>query len=163
AVRVNEDGTDETVPLDSVQVGQRLRVRPGEKVPVDGKVVEGRATIDESMVTGEPIPVAKTLGSPVTPGTLNQTGGFVMQAEKVGAETLLAQIVQMVASAQRSRAPIQRLADQVAAWFVPVVIVIAVLASVAWLAWGPSPAFTYALIAMVTVLIIACPCALGLA
>jgi P-type Cu+ transporter len=162
-VRVGPDGTDETIALESVQVGDLLRVRPGEKVPVDGVVTEGRCTVDESMVTGEPIPVAKTPGSKVTAGTLNQTGSFVMQAEKVGADTLLAQIVQMVASAQRSRAPIQRLADQVAGWFVPGVILVALAAFVAWFAWGPSPALSYAIIAAVAVLIIACPCALGLA
>ncbi|WP_390954315.1 copper-transporting P-type ATPase [Paraburkholderia fungorum] len=162
-VRVGPDGTDETIALESVQVGDLLRVRPGEKVPVDGVVTEGRCTVDESMVTGEPIPVAKAPGSKVTAGTLNQTGSFVMQAEKVGADTLLAQIVQMVASAQRSRAPIQRLADQVAGWFVPGVILVALAAFVAWFAWGPSPALSYAIIAAVAVLIIACPCALGLA
>jgi Cu+-exporting ATPase len=163
AVRVSADGTDETVPIDTIQVGERLRVRPGEKVPVDGELVEGKGTVDESMVTGEPMPVAKAPGSKVTAGTLNQTGGFVMHAEKVGADTLLAQIVHMVAAAQRSRAPIQRMADQVAGWFVPVVILVAALTFVAWLAWGPSPAFSYALITSVAVLIIACPCALGLA
>ncbi len=162
-VRVRADGSDESVPIDAVQVGDLLRVRPGEKVPVDGELTEGKGTVDESMVTGEPMPVAKEPGSPVTAGTLNQTGGFVMRAQKVGADTLLAQIVHMVAAAQRSRAPIQRMADQVAGWFVPVVIAVAVLAFAAWLAWGPSPAFSYALIAAVAVLIIACPCALGLA
>ncbi|MEO6745281.1 MAG: copper-translocating P-type ATPase [Caldimonas sp.] len=163
AVRVRPDGTDETVQIDSIQVGQLLRVRPGEKVPVDGELTEGKGTVDESMVTGEPMPVAKTPGSNVTAGTLNQTGGFVMRAEKVGADTLLAQIVHMVAAAQRSRAPIQRMADQVSAWFVPVVIAVAALTFAAWLFWGPSPAFSYALITSVAVLIIACPCALGLA
>ncbi len=163
AMRVKPDGSDEHVPLEAVQVGDLLRVRPGEKVPVDGVVVEGKGSVDESMVTGEPMPVAKAPDSEVTAGTLNQTGGLVMRAEKVGADTLLAQIVHMVASAQRSRAPIQRLADQVASWFVPLIIGIAVLAFVAWLVWGPSPAFTYALISAVSVLIIACPCALGLA
>jgi Cu+-exporting ATPase len=163
AMRVKSDGSDEHVPLESVQVGDWLRVRPGEKVPVDGEVVEGKGTVDESMVTGEPMPVAKAPGAKVTAGTLNQTGGLVMRAEKVGADTLLAQIVHMVASAQRSRAPIQRMADQVASWFVPLIIAIAVLTFVAWLVWGPSPAFTYALISAVSVLIIACPCALGLA
>ncbi|WP_269475659.1 MULTISPECIES: copper-translocating P-type ATPase [unclassified Variovorax] len=163
AVRVKSDGSDETVEIDTIAVGEHLRVRPGEKVPVDGEVVEGRGTVDESMVTGEPIPVAKAPGSKVTAGTLNQTGGFVMRAEKVGADTLLAQIVHMVASAQRSRAPIQRMADQVAGWFVPVVIVVAALTFVAWFIWGPSPALSYALISAVAVLIIACPCALGLA
>ena len=163
AVRVHADGSDETVPLESVQVDELLRVRPGEKVPVDGEVTEGRATVDESMVTGEPIPVAKVPGSKVTAGTMNQTGGFVMRAEKVGSDTLLAQIVHMVAAAQRSRAPIQRMADQVAGWFVPVVILVALVAFGAWMVWGPSPQFSYALIAAVAVLIIACPCALGLA
>ncbi len=163
AVRVGSDGNDETVPLDTVQAGELLRVRPGEKVPVDGEVTEGKGTIDESMVTGEPIPVAKAPGSKVTGGTMNQTGGFVMRAEKVGTETLLSQIVHMVAAAQRSRAPIQRIADQVAGWFVPVVILVALVAFAAWLVWGPSPQFSYALIAAVAVLIIACPCALGLA
>ena len=163
ALRVKSDGTDETVELDVVQVGERLRVRPGEKVPVDGEVTEGKATVDESMVTGEPMPAAKAPGSKVTAGTLNQTGSFVMQAQKVGADTLLAQIVHMVAAAQRSRAPIQRMADQVAGWFVPVVIAVAIVTFVAWMVWGPSPAFSYALISAVAVLIIACPCALGLA
>jgi len=163
AVRVRDDGSDETVQIDTIQVGERLRVRPGEKVPVDGELTEGKGTVDESMVTGEPMPVAKAPGSKVTAGTINQTGGFVMRAEKVGADTLLSQIVHMVAAAQRSRAPIQRMADQVAAWFVPVVIVVALLTFGAWLLWGPSPAFSYALITSVAVLIIACPCALGLA
>ncbi|WP_298934285.1 copper-translocating P-type ATPase [uncultured Ramlibacter sp.] len=163
AVRVKDDGSDETVQIDTIQVGERLRVRPGEKVPVDGELVEGKGTVDESMVTGEPMPVVKAPGSKVTAGTINQSGGFVMRAEKVGADTLLSQIVHMVAAAQRSRAPIQRMADQVAGWFVPVVLVVAALTFVAWLVWGPSPAFSYALIAAVAVLIIACPCALGLA
>jgi len=163
AVRVDAQGNDATVQVDAIQVGDLLRVRPGEKVPVDGELTEGKGNVDESMVTGEPIPVAKAVGSKVTAGTLNQTGGFVMRAEKVGADTLLSQIVHMVAAAQRSRAPIQRMADQVAGWFVPVVILVAVLTFVAWLAWGPSPAFSYALVTAVAVLIIACPCALGLA
>jgi len=163
AVRVKPDGLDETVQIDTIEVGQLLRVRPGEKVPVDGEIKEGKGTVDESMVTGEPMPVAKAPGSKVTAGTINQTGGFVMRAEKVGADTLLSQIVHMVAAAQRSRAPIQRMADQVAGWFVPVVIVVALLTFVAWMVWGPSPAFSYALVAAVAVLIIACPCALGLA
>jgi Cu+-exporting ATPase len=163
ALRVRADGTDETVPVDAIQVGDHLRVRPGEKVPVDGELTEGRANVDESMVTGEPMPVAKAVGAPLSAGTLNQTGSFVMRAEKVGADTLLSQIVHMVAAAQRSRAPIQRLADQVAAWFVPVVIGIAGLSFAAWLLWGPAPAFSHALVAAVAVLIIACPCALGLA
>jgi len=163
AVKVRSDGTDETVQVDAIQAGDMLRVRPGEKVPVDGELAEGKGNVDESMVTGEPMPVAKGPGSKVTAGTLNQTGGFVMRAEKVGADTLLSQIVQMVAAAQRSRAPIQRMADQVAGWFVPVVIAVAALTFAAWLAWGPAPAFTYALVTAVAVLIIACPCALGLA
>jgi len=163
AVKVRSDGTDETVQVDAIQVNDLLRVRPGEKVPVDGELTEGKGNVDESMVTGEPMPVSKAAGSKVTAGTLNQTGGFVMRAEKVGADTLLSQIVHMVAAAQRSRAPIQRMADQVAGWFVPVVILVAVLTFIAWLIWGPSPAFSYALVAAVAVLIIACPCALGLA
>ncbi|WP_436310835.1 copper-transporting P-type ATPase [Variovorax sp. LjRoot130] len=163
AIRVKPDGSDETVQLDIVQVGELLRVHPGEKVPVDGELTQGRGTVDESMITGEPMPVAKAPGSKVTAGTLNQTGGFVMRAQKVGVDTLLSQIVQMVAAAQRSRAPIQRMADQVAGAFVPAVMAVAVLTFVAWLVWGPSPAFSYALIAAVAVLIIACPCALGLA
>jgi Cu+-exporting ATPase len=163
AVKVDAQGHDETVQVDAIQVGDLLRVRPGEKVPVDGELTEGKGNVDESMVTGEPIPVAKAVGSKVTAGTMNQTGGFVMRAEKVGADTLLSQIVHMVAAAQRSRAPIQRMADQVAGWFVPVVILVAVLTFVAWLVWGPTPSFSYALITAVAVLIIACPCALGLA
>jgi len=163
AIRVGADGSDATVPIDDIQVGDLLRVRPGEKVPVDGEVTDGKATVDEAMVTGEPMPVAKTPGAKVTAGTLNQTGGFVMRAEKVGADTLLAQIVHMVAAAQRSRAPIQRMADQVAGWFVPAVVAVAVLTFASWIAWGPAPAFSYALITAVAVLIIACPCALGLA
>ena len=163
AVKVRADGVDETVQVDSIQVGDSLRVRPGEKVPVDGELTEGKGNVDESMVTGEPIPAAKTVGSQVTAGTLNQTGGFVMRAEKVGADTLLSQIVHMVAAAQRSRAPIQRMADQVAGWFVPAVILVAFLTFVAWLIWGPAPQFSYALVTSVAVLIIACPCALGLA
>ncbi len=163
AVKVNADGSDATVQVDAIEVGDLLRVRPGEKVPVDGELTEGKGNVDESMVTGEPIPVAKAMGSKVTAGTLNQTGGFVMRAEKVGADTLLSQIVHLVAAAQRSRAPIQRMADQVAGWFVPVVIGVAALTFVAWLVWGPSPAFSHALITAVAVLIIACPCALGLA
>jgi P-type Cu+ transporter len=163
AVKVTAGGSDETVQVDAIQVGDLLRVRPGEKVPVDGELVDGKGNVDESMVTGEPIPVAKAAGSKVTAGTLNQTGGFVMRAEKVGADTLLSQIVHMVAAAQRSRAPIQRMADQVAGWFVPVVILVAALTFIAWMVWMPSSAFSYALITSVAVLIIACPCALGLA
>ncbi|MBX9828681.1 MAG: copper-translocating P-type ATPase, partial [Xanthobacteraceae bacterium] len=163
ARRVTAQGTDEEVPLETVTVGDQLRVRPGEKVPVDGTVTEGRSTLDESMVTGESMPVTKDIGAKVIAGTINRSGGFVMRAEKVGRDTMLSQIVQMVAAAQRSRAPIQRLADQVSGWFVPAVIAIAALAFAAWAIYGPEPRFTYGLIAAVTVLIIACPCALGLA
>jgi len=163
ARRVNDDGSDEDVALENVKVGDRLRVRPGEKVPVDGELVEGRSSVDESMITGESMPVTKQQGAKLIGGTLNQSGGFVMRAEKVGRDTMLAHIVAMVAAAQRSRAPIQRLADQVAAWFVPAVIAAAVLAFIAWAMFGPQPRFAYALFAAVTVLIIACPCALGLA
>ncbi|MGE5501817.1 MAG: copper-transporting P-type ATPase [Ignavibacteriales bacterium] len=162
ARRVTDHG-DEEVTLDLIHVGDRLRVRPGEKIPVDGEIVEGRVAIDESMVTGESMPVTKEPGAKVIGGSLNTTGSFVMRAEKVGADTLLSRIVQMVAQAQRSRAPIQRLADQVSGWFVPLVIGIAVLAAVAWGAFGPEPRFSFALLAAVSVLIIACPCALGLA
>jgi P-type Cu+ transporter len=163
AHRVRAGAADEEVPLEHVVKGDRLRVRPGESVPVDGAVVEGRSNVDESMVTGEPLPVAKGTGDKVIGGTINQTGAFVMEAERVGAETMLAQIVGMVAKAQRSRAPIQRLADQVSGWFVPAVITIAAIAFVAWSIWGPEPRFSFGLIAAVAVLIIACPCALGLA
>jgi len=160
---VREDGTESDVPLDQVQVGDRLRVRPGEKVPVDGVVLEGRSSVDESMITGEPIPVEKEPGARVTGATVNGTGSLVMRAERVGSETLLAQIVSMVAEAQRSRAPIQKLADTVAGYFVPAVVFIAVLTFAIWSLWGPEPAMAYALINAVAVLIIACPCALGLA
>jgi Cu+-exporting ATPase len=163
ARRIRPDGGDEEVDLDAVLAGDRLRVRPGESVPVDGELLEGRSSVDESMVTGESMPVTKETGAKVIGGTLNQSGGFVMRAEKVGRETMLARIVQMVAEAQRSRAPIQRLADQVSGWFVPLVIAIAALAFLAWSIWGPEPRFAFALIAAVSVLIIACPCALGLA
>ena len=163
ARRVRADGTDEDVALEDVVVGDRLRVRPGEKVPVDGKLVEGRSAVDESMVTGESLPVTKEAGAQVIGGTLNQTGSFVMVAGKVGRDTMLAQIVQMVAEAQRSRAPIQRLADQVSGWFVPAVIAVAIIAFFAWYIFGPEPRFAHGLIAAVAVLIIACPCALGLA
>ena len=163
ARRVNANGADEEVPLDSVVTGDRLRVRPGEKVPVDGELIEGRSTLDESLVTGESMPVTKETGAKVIAGTINRSGGFVMRAEKVGRDTLLSQIVQMVAAAQRSRAPIQRLADRVSAWFVPTVIAVAVLAFAAWATFGPEPRLAFGLVAAVTVLIIACPCALGLA
>ena len=163
ARRVAADGTDAEVTLDQVLAGDRLRVRPGDKVPVDGEVLDGRSSIDESMVTGEPIPVEKAAGEKVIGGTLNQTGSFVMRAEHVGSETMLSQIVQMVAEAQRSRAPIQRIADVVAGYFVPAVVATAVVAFIVWSIWGPAPAMAYALVVAVSVLIIACPCALGLA
>jgi Cu+-exporting ATPase len=163
ARRLNADGSEEEVALDLVATGDRLRVRPGEKVPVDGTVEDGRSAVDESLVTGESMPVTKDTGDRVIGGTLNRSGGLVIRAEKVGRDTVLARIVQMVAEAQRSRAPIQRLADQVAGWFVPLVVACAVLAFIAWAAFGPEPRFTYALVAAVSVLIIACPCALGLA
>jgi Cu+-exporting ATPase len=163
ARRVRDDGTDEDVTLDLVMVGDRLRVRPGEQVPVDGEILEGRVSVDESMVTGESMPVTREAGSSVIGGSLNRTGSFVMRADRVGADTLLSRIVQMVAQAQRSRAPIQRLADRVSGWFVPAVIAIAVLTAVAWGLAGPEPRLSYALVAAVSVLIIACPCALGLA
>jgi Cu+-exporting ATPase len=163
ARRLDSDGGEVDIPLGDVRAGDRLRVRPGEKVPVDGVVLEGSSAVDESMVTGEPIPVEKSPGDPVTGATLNGTGGFVMRAERVGRETLLARIVQLVADAQRSRAPMQRLADAVAAWFVPAVVAVAAAAFVVWGAFGPEPRFAYALVAAVSVLIIACPCALGLA
>jgi Cu+-exporting ATPase len=163
AHRLTNDGNDEEVSLDQVAVGDRLRIRPGDSVPVDGEVLEGRSAIDESMITGESMPVEKARGAKVIGGTLNGTGSLVMRAERVGAETMLARIVHMVADAQRSRAPIQRLADVVSAWFVPAVILVAILAFAGWMLFGLAPAFSYALIAAVSVLIIACPCALGLA
>jgi P-type Cu+ transporter len=163
ARRIGPDGNDQEVSLAEVMVGDRLRVRPGESIPVDGEIVDGRSTIDESMVTGESMPVTKGIGDKVIGGTMNQSGSFIMRADRVGRDTMLARIVQMVAEAQRSRAPIQRLADQVSGWFVPLVIGIALLAFIAWSIWGPEPRMTYGLIAAVSVLIIACPCALGLA
>lgn len=163
ARRLMRDGSEEEVGLETIAVGDHLRVRPGEKVPVDGKVEDGRSSLDESMVTGESMPVTKAKGDTVIGGTLNQTGALVIAATKVGRDTMLARIVQMVAEAQRSRAPIQRMADQVSGWFVPVVMAIAVLAFAGWGIWGPEPRFAYGLVAAVAVLIIACPCALGLA
>lgn len=163
ARRVNADGSEEDVGLDVVTVGDRLRVRPGEKVPVDGTLLEGRSSVDESMITGESMPVTKDAGSKLIGSTMNQTGAFVMEAGKVGRDTILSQIVQMVADAQRSRAPIQRLADEVSGWFVPVVIVIAIVSFASWMLFGPEPRFAHGLVAAVAVLIIACPCALGLA
>jgi P-type Cu+ transporter len=160
---VRGDNADEDVALDAVKTGDRLRVRPGEKVPVDGQIVEGRSAVDESMLTGESMAVGKSVGDKVIGGTLNQSGAFVMRADRIGRDTVLAQIVQMVAQAQRSRAPIQRLADKVSGWFVPLVLAVAALAFVAWAIWGPEPRLAYGLLAAVSVLIIACPCALGLA
>ncbi len=163
ARRIDDNGEETDVPLDQVHVGDRLRVRPGEKVPVDGSVVDGSSSVDEAMITGEPIPVAKAPGDRLIGATINGTGSLIMEAERVGAETLLAQIVRMVAEAQRSRAPIQKLADVVAGYFVPVVVVISVITFFVWSTWGPAPAMAYGLVNAVAVLIIACPCALGLA
>jgi len=163
ARRLGDDGADHEVEIDELKVGDRLRVRPGEKVPVDGIILEGRAALDEALVTGESMPVTKEAGGKVIAGTLNRSGGFVMRADKVGRDTLLSQIVQMVADAQRSRAPIQRLADHVAGWFVPMVIVAAIVAFGVWASFGPEPRMAFGMVAAVSVLIIACPCALGLA
>ena len=163
ARRLRDDGTEEDAPLDQVRPGDRLRVRPGEKVPVDGVVIEGKSAVDESMVTGEPVPVTKEPGGKIIGGTVNGTGGFVMRAERVGAETMLARIVKMVGEAQRTRAPIQRTADMVSAYFVPAVLLVALLTFAVWAAFGPEPRLAYALVNAVAVLIIACPCALGLA
>lgn len=163
ARRMRDDGSDEDIGLDLVVIGDRLRVRPGDKVPVDGLVIDGRSAVDESMVTGESMPVTKTTGDKVIGGTVNRSGSFIMRAEGVGRDTMLARIVAMVAAAQRSRAPIQRLADRVSAWFVPMVLLIALTAFAAWSIWGPEPRFALGLVAAVSVLIIACPCALGLA
>ena len=163
ALRVLKDGKTETVPLAEIKVGELLRVRPGDKIPIDGTVIEGRSAVDEAMLTGEPIPVEKTSGDRVTGGTLNGSGSFDMRVDRTGAETTLAQVVEMVASAQRSRAPIQRLADTVSGYFVPAVVIVSIIAFVAWFFLGPAPQLAHALVAAVTVLIIACPCALGLA
>ena len=160
---IRPDGGEKEIPLEDVQVGDRLRIRPGDKLPVDGVVVEGHSSIDESMLTGEPVPVEKAVGDPVTGATINGRGTLVIEAKRVGADTMLSQIVEMVAQAQRSRAPIQKLADLVAAYFVPAVVLVAVAAFVVWSIWGPPPAMAYALVTAVSVLIIACPCALGLA
>jgi Cu+-exporting ATPase len=157
------NGHVEELPIDQIQKGDVLRVRPGEKVPIDGVITEGKSAVDESMITGEPMPVEKTVNDPVIGATVNQTGSFLMRAEKVGAETLLSQIIHMVAEAQRSRAPIQKLADTVAGYFVPAVILVAILSFIVWAVWGPAPAMAYAIVVAVSVLIIACPCALGLA
>ena len=163
ARRLKADGSDEEVSIEAIAVGDRIRVRPGEKVPVDGEVVDGRSVVDEALVTGESMPIAKAVGDAVTGGTLNQSGALTVRATRIGRDTMLARIVQMVAQAQRSRAPIQRLADTVSSWFVPAVILIAAVAFVAWAAFGPEPSYAYGLVAAVAVLIIACPCALGLA
>jgi Cu+-exporting ATPase len=163
AHRVTDDGQEIDIPLEESHVGDRLRVRPGERVPVDGVVESGVSSVDESMLTGESMPVEKAVGARVVGGSVNGTGAFVMRAEKIGKNTLLAQIVALVSAAQRSQAPIQQLADRVASWFVPGVVVVAALAFTSWLVWGPAPAVAHALVAAVTVLIIACPCALGLA
>ncbi len=163
ARRLLDGGTEEDVPLDRVNQGDRLRVRPGEKVPVDGEVLDGSSYVDESMITGEPTPVEKSKGERVTGGTVNGKGSLVMRAERVGRDTLLAQIVRMVSEAQRSRAPIQRLADVVAGYFVPAVVGSAIITFIVWSIVGPAPAMAYALVNAVAVLIIACPCALGLA
>ncbi|MER2516176.1 MAG: heavy metal translocating P-type ATPase [Candidatus Accumulibacter phosphatis] len=160
---IRADGREEEIPLEDVVVGEHLRVRPGDKVPVDGVVREGHSSIDESMISGEPVPVEKVAGDTVTGATINGTGSLIIEAQRVGGDTVLSQIVEMVANAQRSRAPIQKLADSVAGKFVPAVIGIAILAFIAWATWGPAPAFSYGLVAVVAVLIIACPCALGLA
>lgn len=160
---IRSDGSEEEIPLEDVQLGDHLRVRPGDKVPVDGRVVEGRSSVDESMISGEPMPVEKTTGDAVTGATINGTGSLIVEATRIGADTMLSQIVEMVANAQRSRAPIQKYADQVAGLFVPAVIGVALIAFVSWAIWGPTPALSYALISAVAVLIIACPCALGLA
>lgn len=163
ALKLNDDGTEDEVQLDQIVAGDKVRVRPGEKIPVDGIVIEGHSTIDESMLTGEPVPVEKIVGDKVTGATLNGTGSIVMQAERVGAETMLSQIVNMVAEAQRSRAPIQKYADMIAGWFVPIVLTVAAIAFAVWYYFGPEPALSHGLIAAVSVLIIACPCAVGLA
>ena len=160
---VSDDGTEQDVAVDRIVIGDKVRVRPGEKVPVDGEVLEGRSSVDESMISGEPIPVEKAPGAKVTGGTVNATGTFVFRAERVGADTMLSQIVRMVSEAQRTRAPIQRLADRVAGWFVPAVILISVLTFIVWAVFGPEPRMAHALVNAVAVLIIACPCALGLA
>lgn len=163
ARKVNLDGSESEVLISNIQVGDRLRVRPGEKVPVDGEVLEGRSSVDESMITGEPIPVEKTAGSSVTGATVNGTGSFIMETKKIGADTLLSQIVNMVSQAQRSRAPIQKLADTFSGYFVPIVVLISIITAIVWFYFGPEPSLTYSIVNMVAVLIIACPCALGLA
>ena len=163
ARRVNKNGEEIEVSLDEVVSGDKLRVRPGEKLPVDGKVIDGSSSVDESMVTGEPIPVSKEQGDTVTGGTVNGTGTLLVEAVNVGVDSVLFKIVQMVADAQRSRAPIQRLVDQVAGWFVPIVIVTSIITFIVWALFGPEPAMAYAMVNAIAVLIIACPCALGLA
>ena len=160
---IRADGSEEEVALEDVQIGEHIRVRPGEKVPVDGEVIDGRSSVDESMLTGEPVPVEKVTGDAVTGATINGTGSIIIEAKRVGEDTMLAQIVEMVAAAQRSRAPIQKLADAVAGYFVPAVIAVAIVSFIAWSIWGPTPALAYGLVSAIAVLIIACPCALGLA
>jgi Cu+-exporting ATPase len=160
---VRKNGSEEEIPLDHVRVGYKLRARPGESIPVDGRVLEGNSSVDESMITGESIPVEKTVGDQVTGGTLNGTGSLIVSAERVGTDTVLAHIVQLVGEAQRTRAPIQRLADVVASYFVPVVVAVAAVTFAIWAIWGPEPRFAHALVNAVAVLIVACPCALGLA
>ncbi len=162
ARRINGQ-TENEIPLDEIQINDELRVRPGEKIPTDGEIIQGHSSVNESMITGEAIPVEKQIGSKVIGGTINMSGSFVMRAQHIGKETMLAQIVQLVSEAQRSKAPIQRLADRIASYFVPSVLVIAVITFIIWTIWGPNPAMTYGLIAAISVLIIACPCALGLA
>jgi Cu+-exporting ATPase len=163
ARRIAADGSETDVPLEEVQGGDRLRVRPGDSVPVDGTVLEGRTSVDDSMLSGEPVPVEKTTGDPVTGGTLNKNGTLIIRAEKVGADTMLSRIVEMVAKAQRSRAPIQGLADRVSYYFVPTVVLVAIVAFIVWAIIGPQPSMVFAIVSAVSVLIIACPCALGLA
>lgn len=163
ARRLREDGTEEDVPVEQVMIGDKLRIRPGETVPVDGVIEDGRSSIDESMISGESMPVTRAQGDPAVGGTLNQTGALIIRAQKVGKDTMLSRIVQMVADAQRSRAPIQRMADKVSGWFVPAVVLVAILAFTGWAIWGPEPRLAHGLVAAVSVLIIACPCALGLA
>ncbi|HBC05383.1 MAG TPA: ATPase, partial [Aequorivita sp.] len=162
AVRI-VDGKEETIAIDKIEVGDKLRVKPGEKIPVDGSILEGESSIDESMITGEPVPVSKTEGDKVSSGTINGKQTFVMKAEKVGSDTLLSQIIEMVNKASRSRAPIQKLADKISGWFVPIVVMISIITFIVWAIFGPEPQYVYALVNAIAVLIIACPCALGLA
>src|SRR5690606_21012739 len=157
------NGTEETIAIDKIEVGDQLRVKPGEKIPVDGSILEGESSVDESMITGEPVPVSKTVGDKVSSGTINGKQTFVMKAEKVGSDTLLSQIIEMVNKASRSRAPIQKLADKISGWFVPIVVLVSIITFIVWAVFGPEPKYVYALVNAIAVLIIACPCALGLA